>query len=359
MIRGMKIFGILAISFCLAAGFLLFPSKSFAQWRKFDAGTQASLRGLDVVNRDVIWASGTGGTIIRTTDGGKNWDVFKVEGAEKLDFRDIEAFDEKTAYVLSIGNGENSRIYKTTDGGKTWKLQFTNKDEKAFFDSIAFWDAENGLAQSDPVDGKYVFYRTTDGENWRKVSPENMPAAKEGEAAFAASGTSIVTEGKNRIWLITGGMDARVFYSKNRGKTWKVSDTPIVKGTAGSGIFSIAMRDKKRGVIVGGNYEKPNEITNNLAFTNNGGKSWTPGKGLNGYRSGVAYLGGASIIAVGTNGSDISTDFGKTWKKIDSENYNAVDSLGKWGVVIAPVYHAESDAWAVGPNGMVAKYKIN
>ena len=86
--------------------------------------TTASFRGLSVVNEKVIWASGTGGTVIRTIDGGKKWNVIKVPDAAKLDFRDIEAFDANTAYILSIGNGESSRIYKTTDGGKTWKLQF-------------------------------------------------------------------------------------------------------------------------------------------------------------------------------------------------------------------------------------------
>ena len=165
---------------------LLFVPNLNAQWQKFDVETDASFRGLDVVSENVIWASGTGGTVIRTIDGGKNWNVFKVEGAEKLDFRDIEAFDKNTAYILSIGNGENSRIYKTTDGGESWKLQFKNTDEKAFFDSIAFWDEKNGMAQSDPVDGKYVLYRTVDGENWTQVSTEKMPSVKEGEAAFAA-----------------------------------------------------------------------------------------------------------------------------------------------------------------------------
>ncbi len=224
--------------------FLLFASNVNAQWQKMDVKTDAGFRGLDVVGENVIWASGTGGTFIRTVDGGKSWKVGTVKGAEKLDFRDIEAFDKNTAYVLSIGNGESSRIYKTTDGGENWKLQFKNTDEKAFFDSIAFWDEKTGMAMSDPVDGKYVLYRTTDGENWTKVSTENMPSVKEGEAAFAASGTCIITEGKKRIWLITGGMDARVFYSSNRGKSWKVYDTPIVNGTAGSGIFSIDMFNK-------------------------------------------------------------------------------------------------------------------
>lgn len=315
-----------------------------AQWQKFDVGTDASFRGLDVVNQNVVWASGTGGIVIRTIDGGKNWDVIKVPDAEKLDFRDIEAFDENTAYILSIGNGESSRIYKTTDGGKNWKLQFKNTIEEAFFDSIAFWDEKNGMAQSDPVDGKYVFYKTSDGENWTKMPSENMPTAKEGEAAFAASGTCIITHGKKRIWLITGGMDARVFYSNNRGNSWKVADTPIINGTAGSGIFSIAMQTKKRGLIVGGNYEKPEDTTDNLAYTLNGGKTWTASRGLHGYRSGVAFIKENVIIAVGSSGSDISNDGGKTWINLDKENYNAVQSTGM------------NSTWAVGAKGLAAKY---
>jgi len=333
----------------LICSLFIFSGVTLAQWLKQDLKTTASFRGLDVVSEKVIWASGTGGTVVRTIDGGNTWSVIKVKGAEKLDFRDIEAFDENTAYVLSIGNGDSSRIYKTTDGGKNWKLQFKNMDKKAFFDSIAFWDEKHGLAQSDPVDGKYVFYATNDGETWTKLPTENMPAAKTGEAAFAASGTCIITKGENQIWLITGGMDARVFYSKNRGKSWKAYDTPIVNGTAGSGIFSIAMQSKKRGVIVGGNYEKPNDISNNLAFTKNAGKTWILGKGLGGYRSGVAYIGSRVIIAVGSGGSDLSLDAGETWRTLDKENYNSVASTN-------------NSTWAVGPKGMVANFlgeKIN
>ena len=250
-----------------------------AQWQKQKVETDASFRGLSVVNENIIWASGTGGTFIRTTDGGKTWKVGKIPDAEKLDFRDIEAFDANTAYVLSIGEGENSRIYKTTDGGKNWKLQFKNTNKKAFFDALAFWDKDNGMAMSDPVDGKYVLIETKDGgKNWKLAGTDKMANAKDGEAAFAASGTCLIANGKTDIFLISGGNDARVFRSNNRGLTWFVADTPIVKGTPGSGIFSIAMYDKNRGVIVGGNYEKPDEITNNLAFTSDGGKNWTLSK---------------------------------------------------------------------------------
>lgn len=334
--------------------FLMSFTISNAQWQKQNIDSKASLRGLSVVSENVIWASGTGGTVLRTVDGGKNWQVLKVPDAEKLDFRDIEAFDADTAYILSIGEGESSRIYKTIDGGKRWKLQFQNTNKKAFFDALAFWDRQNGIAMSDPVDGEYLFYATSDGENWeplgRKSASEFIKPsgvkAKTGEAAFAASGTCLIASGKTDIFLISGGNDARVFRSADRGLNWTVADTPIVKGTAGSGIFSIAMADGKKGVIVGGNYEKPNDITNNLAFTTDGGKSWTLAKGLNGYRSGVSYIDKKTIIAVGASGSDISTDNGKTWKNLDKENYNAVTAKGKNAI------------WAVGANGLVARFLL-
>ena len=315
-----------------------------AQWQKQTLDTKASLRGLAVVNENVIWASGTGGTFLKTVDGGTNWTVGVVPGAAKLDFRDVEAFGADAAYLLSIGEGESSRIYKTIDGGKTWKLQFENTNPKAFFDAFAFWDEKHGLAMSDPVDGKYLLLETQDGETWTVLDNAEMPNAKTGEAAFAASGTCLLANGKTDVFLISGGTDARVFRSNNRGKSWSVFDTPITKGTAGSGIFSIAMFDKANGIIVGGNYEKPNETTNNLAFTTTGGKTWTLGKGLSGYRSGAAFVDKKTIIAVGTSGSDISTDGGKKWKNIDKENYNSVGAKGKNAV------------WAVGANGLVAKY---
>lgn len=334
-----RIFAFLTIFFSLAL-------IADAQWQKQTVDTTASLRGLSVVNEKIVWASGTNGTFLKTIDGGRNWTVGKVPGAEKLDFRDVEAFDGNTAYLLSIGNGETSRIYKTIDGGATWKLQFKNTNPKAFFDAFAFWDKNNGIAMSDPADGKYLLLKTDDGENWKVSDNEKMPGAREGEAAFAASGTCIAAQGKNNIFIVSGGNAARVFRSNNRGASWLVSNTPIVSGTAGSGIFSIAMFDQTRGVIVGGNYEKPNEINNNIAFTNDGGKSWVSGKGLNGYRSAIAYVDSQHLLAVGSNGSDISVDGGKTWRNIDQENYNSVAAKGSRAV------------WAVGAGGLVSKFKI-
>jgi len=316
-----------------------------AQWIKQAVNTTASFRGLSVVNEKILWASGTGGTVIKTTDGGKTWNVIAVPGAEKLDFRDIEAFDSNTAYILSIGNGESSRIYKTTDGGATWKEQFRNRDDKAFFDALACWDKTNCHAMSDPVNGRFLLLETDNGSDWREIN--NLPRANEGEAAFAASGTCLIDSSRG-LMLVSGGGSARVFRGNERfdaGYVWLTHDTPITKGTAGSGIFSIAMFDANNGVIVGGNYEKPNEAKDNLAFTIDGGKTWTLGTGLTGYRSAVTYINDKTIIAVGTNGTDLSADGGKTWKKTGDEDLNAVAAKGRKAV------------WAVGPKGAVYKLK--
>jgi len=324
---------------------ILLTASASAQWIKQNVNTTASLRGLSVVNEKIVWVSGTGGAVIRTIDGGKTWKVMTVPGAEKLDFRDIEAFDANTAYILSIGNGELSRIYKTTDGGATWKEQFRNRNEKAFFDAIACWNRANCIAMSDPVDGFYYLIETHDGANWTPISTEMFIRAREGEAAFAASGTCLIAVGQYDAFLVSGGADARVFYSRSRAQKWGVASTQFVKGTAGSGIFSIAMYDSRNGVAVGGNYEKPDEAVNNLAFTRDGGRSWQMRRGLTGYRSAVTYIDRRTIVAVGTNGSDLSINGGRNWRRIGGENLNAVAAKGRKAV------------WAVGPNGAIYKLR--
>jgi photosystem II stability/assembly factor-like uncharacterized protein len=195
---------------------------------------------------------------------------------------------------------------------------------------------------SDPVEGHYLLMSTRDGgANWKPIVGNQMAPAKDGEAAFAASGTCLIAQGKSTAFLVSGGTDARVFRSTDAGEHWTVVGTPI--RSSGGGIFSIAMFDPRDGVIVGGDYSKPNEALDNLAITTDGGTTWNLRKGLTGYRSGVTYVDKKTIIGVGTNGSDISRDGGKTWKSLDTANYNSVQAKGRNAI------------WAVGPKGMVAK----
>ncbi len=318
-------------------------------WTLQTSETTARLRGISIANPMTAWASGANGTVLRTTDGGAHWQTLPVPGGEKLDFRDVQAIDANTAIVLSIGAGDASRIYKTTDGGRNWTLQFQNSNPKAFFDGIAFWDAGNGLAFSDPVDGKFVIIRTTDGgAHWAEVPAANIPPAIAGEAAFAASGTSIVTQGTRHAWIGTGGQAARVFRTSDGGLTWSVSPAPIVSGAAATGIFSISFRDAMNGVAAGGDYQKEKEPGANFATTDDGGQTWKPGTPLPGYRSGVAFIKSGSrwdLIAVGPSGSDYSSDGGKTWSAIDSTGYDTVSVL-----------QDRPFAFASGAAGRVAKW---
>ena len=163
------------------------------RWTEQSSGVTARFRGISAVSDTVVWASGSNGTIVRTIDGGKTWQtVAPPPDTQKLDFRDIDAFDDKTAYVLSIGPGEASRIFKTSDGGKTWATQFVNRDEKAFFDAMVFWNERRGVAVSDSVDGRFVLLLTTDGgATWTPAPAAGLPPALPNEGAFAASGTNL------------------------------------------------------------------------------------------------------------------------------------------------------------------------
>ena len=303
-----------------------------------NSGVNVQLRGISAVSDKVAWASGAKGTVLRTIDGGATWERLEIVGAEALDFRDIQAFDQNTAFVLSIGPGDQSRIYKTSDGGKIWQRQFTNSDPKAFYDCFAFWDSKHGIAVSDSVDGKFPLIATSDGMNWNPVAIKKMPAALPAEGAFAASGTCIATFGKNDVWFGTGGPAARVFHSVDRGQTWTAAETPIIHGAATQGIFSLAFWTAKDGVAVGGDYKEPTKDEGIAAVTHDGGKTWklTP-KQPKGYRSAVAVGAANELLAVGTSGADVSHDSGSTWSSLFNDDLNALALIGNSGWTVGSV----------------------
>ena len=310
------------------------------------SGVTQRLRGVSAVSEKVAWASGAGATVLRTGDGGVTWQKLSVT-PEALDFRDIDAVDAQTAYVMSIGNGPASRIYKTTDAGKTWNLQFKNDDPKAFLDAMSFWDANHGIAFGDSVDKQFYILTTSDGVTWSRVPPANLPPAQGNEGAFAASGTNIAVFGKSHAWIGTGAAaKSRVLRTTDGGHSWQVADTPLASGPS-AGIFSIAFRDAKHGVIVGGDYRKEQEAVDNLAMTNDGGATWTLVKGLSGFRSLVAYVPGMkkpTLIAVGPAGADYSLDDGKTWKPIEGPGFDTFS--------FAP---GKQLGWAAGAQGKIAQ----
>ncbi|MGA2809640.1 MAG: hypothetical protein ABSE87_16045 [Terracidiphilus sp.] len=346
-------------------------------WQMQDSGTTASLRGIDSVDGTVAWASGTAGTVVRTTDGGAHWMKCSIPDAAadgaKLDFRGVQAWDAKTAIVMASGPGQNSRLYKTTDGCQTWRVFFRNPDgPEGFFDSFWF-DGARGMILGDPVRGKFAVFKTMNsGKTWKRDSEEGLSLNGRSLAAFAAS-NSCIPRG-NRAFarmFATGGKSGSVLFSRlddpddvepngligklaRKKSDWKTNSIAIAFGTESTGAFAISYRypvtvglcpdcsfqENARFIAVGGDYTKPNESKGTAAWSADGGENWaasaTP---PHGYRSSVQWSDPLKAwIAAGTNGSDISRDDGRTWQPLDDGNWNAL-----------------SLPFVVGPNGRIAR----
>jgi photosystem II stability/assembly factor-like uncharacterized protein len=313
-------------------------------WHDTATGSAARLRGVAAVSSTTAWASGSLGTVLRTTDRGATWQQVGPPGTEDLQFRDIEALDANHAVILSIGGATDSRIYVTADGGATWNLTFVNQEPTAFYDCMTFFDSRRGLALSDPPDGQHFrVIATEDGGLTWHVTGLQMPSALPGEFAFAASGQCITTDHGHRAWFATGGgAQARVFRSDDRGVSWTVAPTPIASGPS-AGIFALAFNGQQHGLAVGGDFLLPTASPDNFAHTSDGGSSWQllPGAPPE-YRSGAAWLNGNTALAVGPSGSDFSQDAGTTWQRFDDGSLDTVDCA------------RPTACWAAGANGRVA-----
>lgn len=311
------------------------------------SNTTQRLQAVSAASDRVVWASGTGGTWVLTVDGGRIWKSGRVPGADSLEFRDVEGFDGKEAYLLSSGPGNRSRIYRTIDGGENWQLQFINNTPEAFFDCFAFWDRNNGIAFSDNVNGKFPVLRTENGgQRWSEL--DNLPEATKGEGAFAASGTCVATVGGKAAWIATGaGTSARLLHTTDRGQSWRSIATPIAQGTATTGHTSIGFRTELIGLAVGGDIGDTIKVTDNVIMTRDGGKSWAVGGKLSfsGGAYGSAYVPGTngSAIAVGPNGASLTADDGRTWTAIDNQSY--------WSVA----FGGNRTGYMVGPKGRITK----
>ncbi len=367
-----------------------------AQWVMENSTTTADFRGIDNVGGGVAWASGTNGTVVRTEDGGYLWQACAVPpGAEKLDFRGIQAFDANTAIVMSSGLGDQSRLYKTTDGCHSWKLVFTNPyAPDGFFDAILFLDPEHGILFGDPspfsmktpveYEGNFRVRVTADGgKTWGPVSSPDDPHPGNGlhpigaEAAFAASNSSIASR-DGWFWFATSAsrVASRRLYdsagpsqflfkstycagqidptSGECGQPWidfHNATAPIVHTSPSAGIFSVNFRSASVGVAVGGDYVKPNDAVAIAAFSTDGGLTWTAASAQpHGYRSAVAYDEKDKLwIAVGPDGTDVSKDDGRTWLAVrpDPQRFEQPDADKNWNALSLP--------FVVGPHGRIGK----
>ncbi len=219
------------------------------------SGTTALLIAVSAVNDSVAWASGARGTWVRTIDGGVTWTAGRVPGADSLQFRDVHALDARTAWLLSSGNGSESRIYRTIDGGANWTRQFTNPDAQGFYDCMAFWDERRGVVIGDAIgDGMAVLLTVDGGERWVRVTPSSLPRAAAGEGSFAASGTCVTTAAGGGAWIVMNTpARSRLLRTADYGRTWALETLPITTHE-GSGAQSVTFRDARHGMVLGGGY---------------------------------------------------------------------------------------------------------
>jgi photosystem II stability/assembly factor-like uncharacterized protein len=322
---------------CFVLAIVTVPVSTFCQSvraKSVDSKTGAFFRSASVVSDDVIWVSGSKGTVGYSKDGGEKWIFHQVANFEHLEFRTLYAFDSLTAIIANAGSP--AYILRTTDRGANWRVVYTNNEKDAFFDGIDFWNKKEGLIYGDAIQGKMLLLKTNDGGiTWKEVAKEKSPALKQGEGSFAASGTGIRCFENNRAVIATGGVFSRLWFSKDKGNTWTVNEPPIVQGQTMTGIYSVAFRDTLNGIVVGGNYNKPTEKIKHILFTQDGGETWnapiTPTRGM---RECVEYITPNFVIACGQSGIDISNDGGKNWKAFSNEKQFSVVRKSRDGSIV-------------------------
>ncbi len=313
------------------------------------SGTATSLRGLSVVNDNIVWVSGSHGKVGRSTNAGKNWKWMTVKGFENIEFRDIEAFGANTAIIMAAG--EQAYILKTTDAGDTWKVVYENHTKGMFLDAMDFITPQYGMVIGDPVDGHFFMASTEDtGDTWKELRATNgITKADTGEAFFAASGTNIRLFRGNKFYMVSGGAQSRLITPV---KTYSL---PIVQGRSSAGANSIAVYDNgnlkgsDNMIVVGGDYLADSVSDNNCFYTHNGGRSWkAPRVPPYGYKSCVEYITRRDIIACGPTGVDISQDGGKTWRLVSTEGFH-VCRFARFG----------SSVFLAGSNGKIGKLVLS
>lgn len=290
----------------------------YVEIEKLNSPTTSSLRGISIVNDSIAWFSGANGTILRTINGGKSIEKINPPPIDTLDHRDLHAFSKDT--VVLINSGFPPKVYRTTNAGKKWDLVFNFPAKELFFNAVEFVDKKFGLIYGNPVNGNhFILVSGIKGEKWISPPYQNLIQAVDPESGFAASGSSIAFSPNRRAFIGLGGEKGRILTSMIPYKDWIAIETPIYKGKATRGIYSITFKDNNIGVAVGGDYtEEDLRSVETSIYTIDGGKNWqNPTSALNGYRSCVAYCSLAdAFVAVGPNGIDMSKDNGQNWFKI-------------------------------------------
>ncbi len=312
-------------------------------WQQVNSPYHSSLRGIAAIDSLRCWLSGSNGKILLTEDAGKTWFDRSIPALDSLDFRDIYAWDENNAIVLSAGLP--AVIAQTSNGGRDWIITYFNKEEGMFFDAIDFWDSKNGIAFSDAKDSLLYIMTTNDGgEHWKAIEESSRPKVYKQQGGFAASGTCMISYGKGKAIIGLGGPEASVFISEDYGQNWRKSTSPLDFGTSSKGNFSFSHFNNQL-YVVGGDYYGDSLTKNSIAKSEDFGLNWelikdtaVAGK----YRSSIVQVDANKIITVSRTGASYSLDAGENWFSLKANYYSL--SKGK-----------DNSVWASGPNGQVAK----
>lgn len=285
----------------------------------------ASIRALSVINAQEIWFAGSHGTFGHSQDAGATWTIDSLAAPDGT-YPEFRALSVTPGAVFLLSVASPALLYRSRDRGESWELVYQDDNPAIFYDAMDFRDDDFGAAVGDPVNGCLSVLITRDGgDSWSVVPCSVMPPAQDGEGCFAASNSNIQIRDKD-IWLASGGPVARVYHSRDEGKSWTYANTPMVQGGKMTGIFSLAFLNRKKGIIIGGDWEKMELNTGNKAITTDGGQSWqlvSDGSGP-GYRSSVRYVPGTRgkvLYAVGIPGISSSRDGGHTWQSVSTEGF--------------------------------------
>ena len=347
---------------CMAQEKLRINSETVAvlksPWKDIETSCKSNLYGLHVTNKDIIWASGDDGTVLQSSNGGTSWRTSKVEDPDYPDgplLCDIHGFDEATAIAISAENP--AKIYRTTNGGLRWKAMLEYPGDKVFFRSLSFWDDRRGIVMGKPIDGRMLMLRTSDGGVvWKRLKTEHRPLMNSGEAAMVSNGSNMESKGEQTLVVGLGGAtnesreNSRVLISKDFCRSWVSGSVPVRRSETG-GVYSVHFATEKDGVVIGGDAKNPKSNDRIYAVTSDGGRTWgvpSPAVPPSGFRSCVAqYVDGNEIklVAVGPNGSDLSTDLGNKWRKVSEKGFRVVNFApnGKVG-------------FAAGDDGRIARW---
>ena len=304
-------------------------SQKTPQVHLITSGTNTSLRGMSVASDNVIWISGSNGTVAKSIDAGKTWRWIIVTGLEKRDFRDIEAFDSSTAIAMAVDNP--AIIVKTTDGGATWKKVFERSLPGMFLDAMDFKNKKEGICIGDPLNLKQTntkhFYiiRTFDGgDTWQEIPFNKMPAAQQGEAIFAASGTNISFSDNPdfEYAFVTGGAVSNLHFAGRKQKPDKAVKIPIVQGKETTGTFSMAAGNNAM-YFIGGDYKAKEDTFHNYCYSINNGITFSSALvPPSGYKSCIRIINNKTLVSCGPAGVDFARNGQKEWKKISNEGFN-------------------------------------